>query len=399
MYSLYLADDEIIILRGLRKLLDWTNLDIKIVGEAVRGDKAEEDILRLRPDIAILDVRMPVKTGLDILHKIKEMGIETKVVFLSGHEEFNYVQDALSYGAQNYLLKPVKKEELLQAVAQALRQIDKNANAKAAITKISRMEQNEALLNKLNEDCPCFTALAIHIHDFDFMDYEMEKLLLFSVFHLLERKVLDEKQGLVFLRDNLIHIILNHTEDIDFPKKTARDICAYVKSGMDKKILTGVGVTVNNIADVSQSINTAREALNYRFVRPDDTVFLFEPSNDTIIEVHGNEQIQQIMEYINVHYAENITLERIAKMAYMNPYYFSVYFKKNTDLNFKDFLTRIRMEHAVLLLHNEDLKTYELAERVGFTDARYFSELFKRSYGKTPLEFKRDKRNRGTNQS
>jgi two-component system response regulator YesN len=399
MYSLYLADDEIIILRGLRKLLDWTSLDIKIVGEAVRGDKAEEDILRLRPDLALLDIRMPVKTGLDILHKIKEKGIDTKVVFLSGHEEFNYVQDALTFGAQNYLLKPVKEEELLQAVTSALQQIDKNVSANAAITKISRMEQNEALLNKLNEDCPCFTALAVHIHDFDFMDYEMEKLLLFSVFHLLEQKIRDKKQGVIFLRDNLIHIILNHTEDIDFPKKTARELCGYVKSGMDKKILTGVGITVNDIAKVSQSINTAREALNYRFVRPNDTVFLFEPSNDTIIEVHRNEQIQQIMEYINVHYAENITLERIAKIAYMNPYYLSAYFKKNTGLNFKDFLTRNRMEHAVFLLHNEDLKTYELAERVGFTDARYFSELFKRSYGKTPLEFKRDKKNKGTNQS
>jgi two-component system response regulator YesN len=72
----------------------------------------------------------------------------------------------------------------------------------------------------------------------------------------------------------------------------------------------------------------------------------------------------------------------------MNPSYFSVYFKKNAGINFKECLTRIRLEHALALLEKEDIKTYELAEKVGFENPGYFSELFKRIYGKTPLEYK-----------
>jgi two-component system response regulator YesN len=391
VYKLFLADDEIIILRGLRKLLDWAALNIEIDGESDNGGEAEEWIVQHKPDLAILDIRMPVRTGLDILHTINKKGIDTKVIFLSGHEEFVYVQDALIYGAQNYLLKPVKKEKLLQAVQSALSQIDKNITVKNAMEKISKLEQNAALFNQLNEDYPCFTALAAYVHDLDFMNHETEKLILFSVFGLLEQKVINEKKGVVFSKDNLIYIILNHNGEDAYPDRTAERLIEYVSTRIGKKLLVGIGETVRNISAVSRSMYSAREALNYRFVRNQDRIFHFEPSPEYIVKIHNSEQIEQIMTYINVHYAENITLERVAKIAYMNPSYFSVYFKKNTGIYFKNFLTKIRMEHAVSLLSNEDIKTYELAERVGFTDPRYFSELFKKTYGKTPIEFKRDK--------
>jgi YesN/AraC family two-component response regulator len=219
----------------------------------------------------------------------------------------------------------------------------------------------------------------------------MEKLLLFSVFGLLEQKVINEKQGIVFSKDNLIYIILNHNGEDAYPDRAAEWFIEYVRIRIGKKLLIGIGETVINISTVSRSLYGAREALNYRFVWPQDRVFHFEAAREHIVKIHGSEQIEQIMAYINVHYAENITLERIAKIAYMNPSYFSVYFKKNTGMNFKDFLTKVRMEHAVSLLCHEDIKNYELAERVGFMDPRYFSELFKKIYGKTPLAFKRDK--------
>jgi two-component system response regulator YesN len=120
MRSLYLADDELIILRGLKKLLDWEALGLSIIGEATNGKQAEEDLRRLRPDLAILDIRMPLKTGLEILHTIKAENLPTAVIFLSGHDEFAYAQDALRHGALNYLLKPVRKEELLEALREAL---------------------------------------------------------------------------------------------------------------------------------------------------------------------------------------------------------------------------------------------------------------------------------------
>ena len=102
------------------------------------------------------------------------------------------------------------------------------------------------------------------------------------------------------------------------------------------------------------------------------------------------EQIKQILTFINNHYNDNINLERVAKMAYMNPYYFSVYFKKITGMNFKDYVTQVRLKQATEILNKQDLKTYELAEMIGFTDARYFNELFKKKYGLSPSRYRQE---------
>ncbi|MDR0656530.1 MAG: response regulator [Treponema sp.] len=267
MYKLFIADDETIIIQGLKKILDWSSLNIEISGEASNGKIAEENILALNPDLVILDIRMPLRSGLDILHSIKNKAMDTQVIFLSAYEEFIYVQDALESGAQNYLTKPVDKKKLLKAVKTALKQIDLNNAAKAAMEKILQIEKEQTAINPGSVD--------------------------FSI--------------------------------------------------------------------------------------------------DEFIKSIKNEQIRYILAFMNEHYAENITLERIAKMAYMNPYYFSVYFNKNTGLHFKECLTRIRLVHAIKLLEMKDIKTYEVAEMVGFTDPRYFSELFKKIYHKTPSEYKRNK--------
>jgi two-component system response regulator YesN len=266
MYKLFIADDENIIIKGLKKLLDWNSLNIEIAGEAVNGRDAEEAILRLKPDLAILDIRMPVRTGLDILRRIKNEKIETRVIFISAHEDFGYAREALELGALNYLTKPTNKEKLQSSIEEALRQIDSHAAAEEAMKRIFRMEKD--------------TLIAQH----------------------------------------------------EYGKKIMHEF----------------------------------------------------------IKCQKNNQIKDILLFMDSHYAEDITLEKIAKKAYMNPFYFSVYFKKNTGVRFKDCLTRIRMEHVLDILKQEDIETWELAERAGFRDPRYFSGLFKKIFGKTPMKYKKE---------
>lgn len=80
----------------------------------------------------------------------------------------------------------------------------------------------------------------------------------------------------------------------------------------------------------------------------------------------------------------------------MNAYYFSSFFKKNSGENFKDYVNKVRLKHAMALLVTTDKKTYEIADQVGFRDARSFSELFQRTYGETPASYrKRVKREKG----
>ena len=102
--------------------------------------------------------------------------------------------------------------------------------------------------------------------------------------------------------------------------------------------------------------------------------------------------IYQVKEYIQTHYGEDISLKKIAEVVYMNPYYFSTFFKKETGQNFKNYLTDVRMKEAVRLLMQTDMRTYELAKAVGYNDVRSFTEKFKEYFGNSPSGYRRSKR-------
>lgn len=98
--------------------------------------------------------------------------------------------------------------------------------------------------------------------------------------------------------------------------------------------------------------------------------------------------IARVVQYIEAHYMDDISLESAAAVAFMNPYYFSSFFKKQMKRNFKQYVTDLRMEQAISLLKHTDLMVYEVAEKVGYNNARHFSDMFKKQTGKLPQEFK-----------
>ena len=138
-------------------------------------------------------------------------------------------------------------------------------------------------------------------------------------------------------------------------------------------------------------LDAARETADYPALEALFKKSLEELYGQMAGQVKKNEHkdIQKVTDYIAAHYRENLTLEVLAKHIHMNPFYFSSYFKKQLGQNFKDYLNRVRMEHALELLLNSDKRSYEIAEEVGFKDYRYFNEVFSRYYGKTPAAYRK----------
>lgn len=100
--------------------------------------------------------------------------------------------------------------------------------------------------------------------------------------------------------------------------------------------------------------------------------------------------VRQAEKYVQLHLAEKITLDDVASHVFLSRFYFCKLFKQVRGENFKDYLTGQRILYAQqLLLNNEQLKTYEIAEMAGFGNARYFSQIFKSIVGKTPQEYKK----------
>lgn len=114
--KLLVVDDEDFTRRCISEQIDWNAYDVEVVGTAADGEDAWEKICALKPDILIIDIKMPKLNGLELLSKVQKSYPDIDAVILSGFDEFEFAQKALNYGAKSYLLKPVDLSELLSVV-------------------------------------------------------------------------------------------------------------------------------------------------------------------------------------------------------------------------------------------------------------------------------------------
>lgn len=112
--KIYIADDHQIIIDGISLLLK-NEVGLQIIGSTTSGNRAFDNILNLKPDIAIVDLRMPEKDGIEILRGLKGK-IKTKIIILSMHIEKRYIIDAMNYGAYGYMFKNIGQQELIETI-------------------------------------------------------------------------------------------------------------------------------------------------------------------------------------------------------------------------------------------------------------------------------------------
>lgn len=115
--NIVLADDHVLVRNGIKAMLE-SDTEITVVGEAGNGMEALETAKSLKPDILVLDIRMPEMTGLEATAKLNEYSPETKAVILSMHDSEEYVIQALDAGAFGYMLKDTDKIEFIKALKQ-----------------------------------------------------------------------------------------------------------------------------------------------------------------------------------------------------------------------------------------------------------------------------------------
>lgn len=111
-----IVDDETYMVEYLKKLVSWEDYGFDCVLTAGGGSLASDLLKRERPQLLVTDIKMPRVSGLDLARMLDENGGETRVIIVSGYSDFEFAQTALRYGAVEYLLKPVLKEDLEEAL-------------------------------------------------------------------------------------------------------------------------------------------------------------------------------------------------------------------------------------------------------------------------------------------
>ncbi|MEG1859674.1 MAG: response regulator, partial [Christensenellaceae bacterium] len=110
MYRILIVDDEPIVRRGIKKSVNWNELDIEMVAEAENGVEALEQVISSQPDIILLDILMPGITGIAAAQEIRKYNKTAKIVFLTSSHE--YALDSYSVKAAGYILKPIMEDKL-----------------------------------------------------------------------------------------------------------------------------------------------------------------------------------------------------------------------------------------------------------------------------------------------
>ncbi len=153
MYHVLIADDESIIREGIKQLLDWSSLGYTITDEAAGGEQALQKLLSKSPEVVLMDINMPGLTGLEVIRRARESGYEGIFIILSGYSDFKYAQEAMRYGVQYYLTKPIDEDELsdiLHCIREQLdREQDSADTAKHYLQKARDAILREILLGKM----------------------------------------------------------------------------------------------------------------------------------------------------------------------------------------------------------------------------------------------------------
>ncbi|MBT9775663.1 response regulator [Clostridium sp. MCC353] len=118
MFKVIIIDDNLMLRRSLA-LINWEMLNCTLAGSAGNGVDGLALFQAVRPEIVISDIRMPGLTGIELIEKIRQTNKNCKVIFITGYSEFEYARQALRFGAFDFLLKPIRDDELCQVVKNA----------------------------------------------------------------------------------------------------------------------------------------------------------------------------------------------------------------------------------------------------------------------------------------
>jgi two-component system, response regulator YesN len=539
MYKAIIVDDEALVRIGLKNTIQWEGHGFELIGDYANGRDALEAIEQYKPDLVISDISMPFMDGLELAGVIASNFPYTKMIILTGYDDFEYAQQAIRLKVSDFILKPITANEIRKLLDKVRREMDEEKQRREDLNRLnSQLKQSLPLLKErflerlvaiglrkteieerlayfqLPPLSPPALLLVADIDDFgdrQLHSYEHDaEVLRFAAFHIFE-EIAEGRNVLLFRtrEEQMAAIVygqpdqsLLYQEAFAFAEEVRHAIEKFLKftvsigvgrvcesaellrssyksalSALDYRFLLGknrvlsisdmegnssgtlplhfdwdrklvAAVKTGSVKEVEQLIergvsdlkksripieacflqiqkivlslmNTIQElgphdrqkSIDrrlmltdvYRFKTLDDLeIWLLETARSVMTAIadsrshYTNDQILRAVEYIETNYAhDKLSLHELCRHVLMSTSYFSLVFKQHTGETFIEYLTRVRIAKAKELLRNTDLKFYEIAGQVGYSDPNYFSILFKKHTGSTPKDY-REKQAKGS---
>jgi len=447
MYRMLIVDDEPIIVNGLMQLFQG-NPEFELdLCKAYSAAEALEIAKRTKLDILVSDIRMPGKTGLQLVDDIIYYWPTCRIIFLTGYSEFEYVYQALRKNVDNYILKTEGMDPIFEAVKQAIRKLEEENR--------QRLEQERAQLH-------------LHLAE-PYLKQEMMTELLKG--EPLPSLIADERYAdlsFTISADRPAYLVAGWVERAEPPKRKTlqavqrifgqllptslaceQTICeeeaqvwllqpdaelsarfgdtvgggdagegvvAYLKgileqvqneceAALDTSVIFGIS------GNVAESWETAHSRLEAMLAGIRDRARLGHPlaiidfgkagallwegmgsGEDKEPEEQKGWLIEQVHRYVQDNLSGDLSLTTIAGEVHFNPSYLSRYYKQATGRNLLDYIQSIRLNAAIDLMLNTSLKLNDIAVRTGFDSNSYFTTFFKKMTGMSPMQYRNSHR-------
>jgi len=392
-YGMLIVDDEYLVRTGIRETIDWSAIDVEIVGEAVNGKQGLEAALALRPDVIFTDIRMPVLNGLEMIEKLREANYDGAIIIYSGYQDFEYARKALEYGVVTYLLKPFNNDDLLKKVKEALEKLEQKRKQSQIL---GQYERNLPLLKEklfqkmlkesLNEEfkeqlktigiLPPERGILIRGESFG---KNSETIAL----EAMEKDLISElnpNQALSQIFENSFVIITDCLDTKGLCEKIDRLLLAQQRKS-DVKIF----IQISSVYEDYQIPKAYEEVI----ALSQNPLFLAANTVATSeLALHPYKQlVKAALKLISEEYDKKLTIRDAAERLYVSESHLMHEFKENVGKTFNECLTEYRIMKAKELLAKGNLRVNEVAVMVGYQDVKYFGQVFKEMVGMTPSQF------------
>ncbi|QHQ63056.1 response regulator [Anaerocolumna sedimenticola] len=497
MIKILIVDDEDYIRQGMRYTIPWEDYGMEIIAEASNGEEALKLAVRLKPDIVLADIQMPVMSGLKLASELGTLMPETKVIILTAYGNTENLTGAIDVKVSAFLLKSADSQKILETVLNVKKEIETERKQLQKIEQLTNIyDENRhlikaTLLSRYILKQICYSdfsrkaekidlditgdsfslvlikcsydneklAIGSFIHSFHdyqpfafFIQDQLAVILLKSYSKPLTKSEMDELlPGILPLTFGNCIVVMNHISSYkDFPVIypiliQALEHCfwnseaSYTLLSPADKITTESAVNTfplessliahiitQNIAAINASLDDYYSYMSQRKVsrqlfidsirRLVVLISAISEENIDILKINelideletpkeiidliaslaipsldaslSNSQINTALQYINGHYTEDLYLEDVAKAVYLSAGYLSRIFKGETGYSFKEYIHKLRISKAQQLICQTNLKYYEIAEKVGYKNYKYFSSYFNKITGCSAKEYR-----------
>lgn len=394
-YKVLVADDEYIIRRGIIGFLKQYG-DFELAAEAEDGEMALELAKDISPDVYFVDINMPFLNGLQFIKKLKEINSRAVVVVITGYDRFEYAREALKLGVFEYLLKPLMEEpfdEMIQRIREKLRKEEKED--KYLDWAKSMLAQNRTYL------ASNFWQKALEGHYTNEEIRERSQYLNLSLpepFTLtlvsLEYQKMEDVKGtwnedlLFFVAENIANEMFHGLVNPNSCQDRHGNLVVISKAVSQK----AAEEQVENYCTMLDAHLPVRSLMIQ--VNGDHYGALAETYETAVSRLKeletGSSVIKDVKLYIEDNYSrEDFSFQDAAGHVSLSVPHLSRMFRREMGVTFIDYLTGVRIRKAIELLQDEELKIYEIAERTGYANQHYFSNVFKKNLGVSPAEYRR----------